>query len=155
MWFPGFCLKVFPMWNHYGLWCDFIWRHSMTSWCQVRSWYVCVSLSVTKKGTLGQKDRTILETRELCERSGVFIIQNDWNRKGGIFWDALQSLNWKEFLIAIKLKVSINKGKNEYTFSLRGNSQNAKMFAKVFHSEMCRTYKRKLWLNKQDKLAFN
>ncbi len=85
MWFPGFCLKGIPKWNHYGLWCDFMWHHSMTPWCQVRSWYdvitsrdvtwwICVHLSINnKKGTLGQKVCTILETREVRERSGVFI----------------------------------------------------------------------------------
>ncbi len=39
---------------------------------------VCVSVceSITKKGTLGQKDCTIWETREVRERSGVFIKYN-------------------------------------------------------------------------------
>ncbi len=38
---------------------------------------VCVGLSIrNKKGTLGQKDRTILETREVRERSGVFMLSN-------------------------------------------------------------------------------
>ncbi len=35
--------------------------------------FLCVSQSITKKGTLGQKDCTIWETREVRERSGVFI----------------------------------------------------------------------------------
>ncbi len=35
--------------------------------------FVCVSQSITKKRTFGQKDCTIWETREVGERSGVFI----------------------------------------------------------------------------------
>ena len=59
MWFPSFWLKGIPMWNHYCLWCDFMWHHSMMSWCQVRSQYgvmwchmmkfVFVSQSITKR----------------------------------------------------------------------------------------------------------
>ncbi len=36
--------------------------------------FVCVSQSIIKNGTLGQKDCTIWETREVHERSSVFII---------------------------------------------------------------------------------
>ena len=35
--------------------------------------FVCISQSITKKGTVGQKVSSIWETREVRERSGVFI----------------------------------------------------------------------------------
>ncbi len=72
MWLQGFCLKGIPMWNHYGLWCDFMWRDNMTSH-NMHNEFVFVSQSIAKKRTFGQKDCTIWETREVRERSGVFI----------------------------------------------------------------------------------
>ncbi len=48
----------------------------MTSWRQVTSHneFVYVSQSIPKRRTSWQKVCTIWETREVCERSGVFII---------------------------------------------------------------------------------
>ena len=47
--------------------------------CHVNG-FVCVSQSITKERTLGQKDCTILETREVRERSGVFMLKIDHSR---------------------------------------------------------------------------
>ena len=35
---------------------------------------LCLSQSIAKKRTFGQKDFTIWETREVHERSGIFIL---------------------------------------------------------------------------------
>ncbi len=49
--------------------CDVtVWRHMVS-----HNEFVRLSIHIKHKRTFGQKDCTISETREVCERSGVFI----------------------------------------------------------------------------------
>ncbi len=77
MWFPGFCLKGIPMWNQFGLWCDFMWWHGMTSRYDVTVWRHIINLCVSQqtKGLLGKS------TAQLGNTGGMWTLRRfHWNK---------------------------------------------------------------------------